>query len=191
VAKDQPKPAVASKSPEPLPDFDKFCLDMKPYLSRVRHNDVDLILRSLYRAAEMKVGFESLRLSAQAEVPGLRRYRKKMAAAKSLISQALKLLAKVDRDVRQELVAERLGEGDGYVLYPFDEIVEFLDDAAQCAESSRLAFVCLLSRPSFGDNPRNGVQVQLQPFKRGGFELQGKGPGTFGSLRLKSYVAAV
>lgn len=141
MAKDQPKPALAPEQPKTLPDFDKFCLDMKPYLSRVRQTDVDLILQSLYRAAKIKVHFESERLWAQDEVPSLRSYRKKMAAAKTLISQALKLLANVDRDVRNDLVAERLGEGDEYVLYRFDEIVEFLEKAAQCAESSGLALV--------------------------------------------------
>ncbi len=134
-----PTKASTSARPKPLPNFAEFCRNMKPYLDRVRPSDVDQILRSLYRAAKMKVRFEKERFEAEVEEPALRSDRKKLAQTKALINEALELLKKVEPEFREYLTVEREIDGDVYE-FPFGEIVEFVADAAQCASTFERVF---------------------------------------------------
>jgi hypothetical protein len=118
-----------------LPTFAKFCREMKPYLELVRQSDVEQLLQSLYRAAKIKVQNEELRLQATTAVPWFRIDQKKMARANTVINKALKCLAEiVDPDVKQYLVAEQEIDHDLYE-FGFDEMVEFLTDAAERART--------------------------------------------------------
>jgi hypothetical protein len=132
-----PTQSATPDPPKPLPGFDKFCREMKPYLDRVRRSDVDQILGSLYRAAKIKVRCEEQRVEASDGVPGFRSDRKKMARAKALITKALKLLADVDPDIRWYLTAEREIDDQDYE-FSFDDMVEFLTDAAESAGTREL-----------------------------------------------------